>query len=1562
MGTASDSSMKDEDFGIIPRTIRSIFSTIKQREQTHVHVVKVSFLEIHNEDLNDLLYNLDSSKNAAPKPIPTIRDGPNNSVIVANTEEVEVHSYTEMMDLLMRGSQNRVTAATQMNAHSSRSHAIFTIILSQKRISRADSSSSSAEEADTMGDEVMSSRFNFVDLAGSERLKRTGAVGDRMKEGININQGLLALGNVISALSDEKRRAGHVPYRDSKITRMLQDSLGGNSRTIMIACVSPADVNAEESLNTLKYANRTKNIKNKALQNKDPNSAKFDALKQRILQLEQALAAFTGGNTAAGAALLAGASSPNNSNNNLGDSSTSNNSSSSVEREQLSALRDEKALLQAEIDRLSAKIRDKSAEISSANDRLIAAESQRDIFRFKLEKVSPAAVAAIEANLEQKSTDSSNPQHVLGGVEEQDISLIEENRKTINQLHRKLNKHKKDLQTAMSLLESYTNPADQIPGLPVKNIKIVKKPIKNDAGEQIGEEVEFIREDKKANEASSNMASAENNDNIGDNGTEENPAEQNSEDELHSSDYELSESEEEEGESSESLKLLADLKEREFQHQMKQLTSEQHNLTSDIQSKLRSMESLRAQSQQILAVRKEYESKIETMEREMAELSAEREAALAAIESRSKEKDYQQQVAAIRGKYEEKLKTLTDQLSKTKAQLRENDKMKKQIKEDDSKIKKLEVEIAQNKKQKVLLSKQMELNTQKYKEFVESKEAKLRAMQKEAHKASLAIKRMQSDYDKQSAVLKRRTEEKSALEKQIKSQLDKKENAKKIKSGAAFVKEGEETGNQEDISPNNTDLPKKNENSSSSRRAARELRKRHSPLKSRLVVSKSGVSAGVSGNLSDSGLPQHSTQSDLASERSLQKNIDDYITAAVSRGILQRELDSLLQKREQLLAEQGATTEQMMVENVLPSKYTQLENSLIALDHLLQGIQRQIDVKQREIEKLALPSTSESSAHTNKPREASVDYRALLSLKIPSLDASKKALIYLMQQAVQQQQEKIEFQNEVEFLRAEAADEKRRRIEAERKKDEAESARKLQLKLSQYRVSSLQVHHDSIWENTGPSTARRTPSTQFSALETAEISSAAATPRDPRENNYLGSDNSLETEEQRKKSVFSRLTDAKQYTGMYRNIHENDKPMKQKAILASKPENVAKPGPQQKSLGQSSLMSSNSTDNLSYTAYNPLAGASQSLAQMALQHQTIAAEKNVFNRLTNPALFTGQHKFKKTFPANIPTNTINSVTQSARQSQQSNNNSPTRSRGHSRRSSETLLCLSSAGPQEQNQLSNPEDEEYAAAEAAYRAAKLHAAGALYNNNNYSSTNSVPTPRSRTTSASFSEGHTTTRNALSSTQPILPSISTTMEEGQHLNNGSENRAPHYVAEPYNINPSAAEHNPLSPDQFSQLESGHRFSFNPSEYDTDNEEEHKQQQQQQQQQEQQQQEQQQHEQHLQDHNAIAEEDEEVPSFHHETSPDINNYPTTTIETPVELSSIPATAADLNIIIDNINDASSTKPPLPKSNSSAKLAQESKELPKKASIPPFEPIRKNSRSANNRKEVPKQYTRIN
>ena len=198
----------------------------------------------------------------------------------------------EMMMCLERGSLHRATSATRMNETSSRSHGIFTILLEQHAVSDLfkDNSQGSKTGAQLENNEegFMTAKFHFVDLAGSERIKKTGATGATMKEGISINRGLLSLGNVISALSESSANGAktHVPYRDSKVTRILQDSLGGNARTFMIACVSPAESNFEETLNTINYASRARNIKNKPVKNLDPHSALVAQMKQQIFELQ----------------------------------------------------------------------------------------------------------------------------------------------------------------------------------------------------------------------------------------------------------------------------------------------------------------------------------------------------------------------------------------------------------------------------------------------------------------------------------------------------------------------------------------------------------------------------------------------------------------------------------------------------------------------------------------------------------------------------------------------------------------------------------------------------------------------------------------------------------------------------------------------------------------------------------------------------------------------------------------------------------------------------------------------------------------------------------------------------------------------------------------------------------------------------------------------------------------------------------------------------------------------------------------------------------------------------
>ncbi|KAG7024268.1 Kinesin-like protein KIN-4A, partial [Cucurbita argyrosperma subsp. argyrosperma] len=223
------------------------------------------------------------------KPPIQIRESSNGVITLAGSTEVSVNTLKEMASCLEQGSLSRATGSTNMNNQSSRSHAIFTITLEQMR--KLNPAFPGEGNIENMSEEYLCAKLHLVDLAGSERAKRTGSDGLRFREGIHINKGLLALGNVISALGDEKKRKEgvHVPYRDSKLTRLLQDSLGGNSRTVMIACISPADINAEETLNTLKYANRARNIQNKPIVNRDPMSNEMLKMRQQLEYLQAEL-------------------------------------------------------------------------------------------------------------------------------------------------------------------------------------------------------------------------------------------------------------------------------------------------------------------------------------------------------------------------------------------------------------------------------------------------------------------------------------------------------------------------------------------------------------------------------------------------------------------------------------------------------------------------------------------------------------------------------------------------------------------------------------------------------------------------------------------------------------------------------------------------------------------------------------------------------------------------------------------------------------------------------------------------------------------------------------------------------------------------------------------------------------------------------------------------------------------------------------------------------------------------------------------------------------------------
>ncbi|XP_073908389.1 kinesin-like protein KIF27 isoform X6 [Castor canadensis] len=277
IGGGHIASVAEGQKGIIPRAIQEIFQSITENPSIDFNI-KVSYIEVYKEDLRDLL-ELETSM----KDLHIREDGKGNTVIVG-AKECHVETVDEVMSLLEVGNAARHTGTTQMNEHSSRSHAIFTISICQ-----IEKNTEAAEDELWYSHRQIVSKFHFVDLSGSERVTKTGNTSERFKESIQINSGLLALGNVISALGHPRRKSSHIPYRDAKITRLLKDSLGGRAKTVMITCVSPSSSDFDESLNSLKYANRARNIRNKPTLNFSPESDRMDEMEFEIKLLRQAL-------------------------------------------------------------------------------------------------------------------------------------------------------------------------------------------------------------------------------------------------------------------------------------------------------------------------------------------------------------------------------------------------------------------------------------------------------------------------------------------------------------------------------------------------------------------------------------------------------------------------------------------------------------------------------------------------------------------------------------------------------------------------------------------------------------------------------------------------------------------------------------------------------------------------------------------------------------------------------------------------------------------------------------------------------------------------------------------------------------------------------------------------------------------------------------------------------------------------------------------------------------------------------------------------------------------------
>lgn len=268
---------EESQAGIIPQLCEELFEKINDNcNEDMSYSVEVSYMEIYCERVRDLL-------NPKNKGNLRVREHPLLGPYVEDLSKLAVTSYTDIADLMDAGNKARTVAATNMNETSSRSHAVFTIVFTQKK-----------QDPETNLSTEKVSKISLVDLAGSERADSTGAKGTRLKEGANINKSLTTLGKVISALAEvskKKKKTDFIPYRDSVLTWLLRENLGGNSRTAMVAALSPADINYDETLSTLRYADRAKQIKCNAVINEDPNAKLVRELKEEVTRLKDLLRA-----------------------------------------------------------------------------------------------------------------------------------------------------------------------------------------------------------------------------------------------------------------------------------------------------------------------------------------------------------------------------------------------------------------------------------------------------------------------------------------------------------------------------------------------------------------------------------------------------------------------------------------------------------------------------------------------------------------------------------------------------------------------------------------------------------------------------------------------------------------------------------------------------------------------------------------------------------------------------------------------------------------------------------------------------------------------------------------------------------------------------------------------------------------------------------------------------------------------------------------------------------------------------------------------------------------------
>uniref|UniRef100_A0A8C9JWH1 Kinesin-like protein KIF21A n=1 Tax=Panthera tigris altaica TaxID=74533 RepID=A0A8C9JWH1_PANTA len=703
MGTGFDVNIIEEEQGIISRAVKHLFKSIEEKKHTAIKnglpppdfKVNAQFLELYNEEVLDLFDTTRDIDAKNKKSNIRIHEDSTGGIYTVGVTTRTVNTESEMMQCLKLGALSRTTASTQMNVQSSRSHAIFTIHLCQTRMcpqidaenvtdNKVISESSQMNEFETL-----TAKFHFVDLAGSERLKRTGATGERAKEGISINCGLLALGNVISALGDKSKRATHVPYRDSKLTRLLQDSLGGNSQTIMIACVSPSDRDFMETLNTLKYANRARNIKNKVMVNQDRASQQINALRSEITRLQMELMEYKTGKRI-------------------------------IDEEGVESINDmfhENAMLQTENNNLRVRIK--------------AMQETVDALRTRITQLVSDQANQVLARAGEGNEEISNMIHsYIKEIEDLRAKLLEseavnENlRKNLTRATARSPYFSGSSAFSPTVLSSDKETIEII-DLAKKDLEKLKRKEKRKKKSVAGKEDnadtdQEKKEEKGITERENNELEVEESQEVSDH-EEEEEEEEEEEDDIEGGES----SDESDSESDEKANYQADLA----------------NITCEIAIKQKLIDELENSQKRLQTLKKQYEEKLMMLQHKIRDTQLERDQVLqnlGSVESYSEEK-----AKKVRSEYEKKLQAMNKELQRLQTAQKEHARLLKNQSQYEKQLKKLQQDVMEMKKTKVRLMKQMKEEQEKARLTESRRNREIAQLKKDQRKRDVTALRRQ---------------------------------------------------------------------------------------------------------------------------------------------------------------------------------------------------------------------------------------------------------------------------------------------------------------------------------------------------------------------------------------------------------------------------------------------------------------------------------------------------------------------------------------------------------------------------------------------------------------------------------------------------------------------------------------------------------------------------------------------------------------------------------------------------------------------------------------------------